>query len=120
MIRSWSTRMERSKLAEAYRRAGHSALRGFVVAVVLCGCSTTDAPLRDDSAPSVAASVAPSAVPVRAFALPIRPARALARRATAAPKPRPNLAPPGVPPDFFRILMIREAQRIKEADNPDE
>ena len=83
---------------------------------LLCGCSTTDALSRDDSVPIVAAP----AVPVRAWALPIRPARALPRLATAESKPRPNLAPPGVPPDFFRILMIREAQRIKDAANSDE
>jgi hypothetical protein len=50
----------------------------------------------------------------------MRPARALPRLAIVAPKPGPRLAPPGVPSDFFRILMIREAQRIKDAANSDE
>lgn len=107
-------------LADAFRRAGIFVLRGLVAAVVLCGCSTTDAVPRDDSAPSVVASVAASSVPVRAWALPMRPARALPRLAIAAPKARPHPAPPGVPPDFLRILMIREAQRIKDAANSDE
>ncbi|MHC4957682.1 MAG: hypothetical protein ACYTGN_04845 [Planctomycetota bacterium] len=90
----------------------------FVAIALLCGCSTTHAPHREEPAPPVV----PAASPVRppAFAGPLlrveSPPRAAPRPAVGASKPSLRPAAPGVPPDFLRLLMIREAERLKNGE----
>ena len=117
-------------MADAIRRDRISVLWGrwvFVASALLCGCSTTDAPHREKPAPEKPAAekpaprVAASTEPVRsrAFVGPLprveNPVRAVPRPAVAASDSSLLPAAPGVPPDYLRLLMIQEAQRIKEA-----
>jgi hypothetical protein len=106
--------MERSRLADAFRRDRWL----FVAIALLCGCSTTDAPHREEPA----TQVLPSAAPARSWAFaPLprveTPVRAVPRPASAASNPSLFPVAPGVPPDFLRLMMIREAERLKNGDS---
>ena len=102
-------------MADAFRRDRWL----FVAIALLCGCSTTDAPHREEPAPRVV----PAAAPVRSWNVvsPLphaeSPVRAVPLPAIAASTPQLRPAAPAVHPDFLRLLMIREAERLKNGES---